>query len=123
MTSLPRSAANPTPQSDLATSARAFGWHLRAANLSPLTVKTYLDAVEQLDRWFRDRGRAPSVDAIERRDVEEFMERWKPATAANRFRGLQRFFGWLAEEGDITANPNRPTRPEPDNLVLTFRST
>jgi site-specific recombinase XerD len=127
LTSHPRSATNVSAQSALADSARAFSWHLRAANLSPLTVKTYLDAVAQFDLWYATQGRHPSIDAIERQDLEAFvadqLDRWKPATAANRFRGLQRFFGWLVDEGDLAVSPMArmrvPKVPEQPPAVLT----
>jgi hypothetical protein len=41
------------------------------------------------------------VAVISREHVEAFitdqLARWRPATAANRYRGLQRFFAWLVE--------------------------
>lgn len=56
------------------------------------------------------------MDCIERRDIEAFiadqLERWKPATAADRFRGLQRFFGWLVDEGDTGVNPMAKKRSQ-----------
>jgi len=55
------------------------------------------------------------VGAIRREHVEAFLadilERFKPATAANRFRSLQQFFRWLLEEGEITEGPMRNMRP------------
>jgi hypothetical protein len=29
------------------------------------------------------------------------LQRWKPATAHNRYRGLHAFYGWLEEEDDL----------------------
>src|SRR5204862_114949 len=47
----------------------------------------------------------------------------KPATASNRFRALQVFFGWLAEEGEIKVSPmvnmKPPHVPEEPPQVLT----
>ncbi len=55
------------------------------------------------------------VGAIRREHVEAFLadilERFKPATAANKFRSLQQFFRWLLEEGEITEGPMRNMRP------------
>lgn len=126
MTPLPRLATDATARTPLQTSARVFEWHLRAANLSPMTVRTYLDAVAQLDRWLTRQDQAPEVSEIGRMQLEAFvadqLQRHKPATAANRFRGLQRFFGWLAEEGDIADNPMArmrvPKVPEQPPAVL-----
>ena len=40
-----------------------------------------------------------------REDLEAFLTgllaRWKPATAANRYRALRVFYAWLEEEGEI----------------------
>ncbi len=55
------------------------------------------------------------VGAIRREHVEAFLadilERFKPATAANKFRSLQQFFRWLLEEGEIIEGPMRNMRP------------
>ena len=32
---------------------------------------------------------------------DELLERWKPATAHNRYRGAHAFFRWLLDEGEI----------------------
>jgi site-specific recombinase XerD len=39
------------------------------------------------------------------------LERWKPATANNRYRGLQSFFKWLEEEGEIRESPMAKMKP------------
>lgn len=100
---------------------------LRAANKSPKTVKTYMEAVNGLDAYLGRQGMPRSVAAIRREHVESYildlMERWTPATANNRFRGLQQFFRWCIEEGEITkspmANMDKPQIPERLPAVLT----
>jgi Phage integrase family len=56
-----------------------------------------------------------TVSAISREHVEAFIEdllaRWRPATARNRFQALQRFFAFLAEEGEISDSPMARMRP------------
>src|SRR6266508_5390505 len=85
---------------DLPTS---FERHLRAENTSARTVQTYLEAVQQLDAFLPTRG----VDLADarREDIEAYLAgllaRWKPATAANRYRALRVFYAWLEEEGEI----------------------
>ena len=37
--------------------------------------------------------------------ISYLLGRWKPATANNRFRGLQTFFNWLTEEGEVKDSP------------------
>jgi site-specific recombinase XerD len=88
---------------------------LRAENLSPNTLKTYREAVDQLERFLVTQGMPTDVGRLTREHVEAFvaslLERWKPATASNRYRGLNRFFGWCVEEGEITDSPMGRMRP------------
>jgi site-specific recombinase XerD len=56
-----------------------------------------------------------TVDKIETRHIEEWigsiLERNRPATAHNRFRGLQRFMNWYATKDDDFLSPMRKLRP------------
>jgi integrase len=60
-------------------------------------------------------------------DVEAFiadqLARWKPATAANRYRSLRVFYGWLEAEGEIPVSPMARMRPPtvPDQPVPVVR--
>jgi site-specific recombinase XerD len=58
---------------------------LTAKNMSPKTIKTYMEAVTGLDRFLASKGMPRSADAIKREHVEAFvndlLERWTPATA------------------------------------------
>lgn len=100
---------------DLAANAASFTRHLRAANLSPATLKTYAESVATFGRFLSERGMPSDVAVIAREHVEAFvtdqLARWKPATAANRYRGLQRFFGWLVDEGELQVSPMARMRP------------
>jgi site-specific recombinase XerD len=95
---------------DLPTS---FQRHLRAENKSARTVETYLEAVQQLDSFLRSRD----VDLPDagRDDIEAYLTgllgRWKPATAANRYRALRVFYAWLEDEGEIAADPMAKMQP------------
>jgi site-specific recombinase XerC len=40
-------------------------------------------------------------------------ERYKPASARNRYTGLRQFFAWCLEEGEITETPMRHIGPPP----------
>ena len=50
------------------------------------------------------------------------LARYRPATAANRYRSLQQFFRWLVDEGEIPASPmarmHPPHVPEEPPTVL-----
>jgi site-specific recombinase XerD len=88
---------------------------LRAANRSPQTLRSYLDSAHFFDAFVRDSFGVTIVAKVNRDHVEAFIEdqlaRWKPTTAAVRYRSLQQMFRWLTEEGEITVNPMARMRP------------
>ena len=94
---------------------QSFARHLRAENLSPRTVETYTESALQLARFLAEKGMPQDVANIRREHLEAFithlLETWKPATANNRFRGLQSLFKWLAEEGEIRESPMVRMKP------------
>lgn len=97
--------------------------HLRAANKSPKTIKSNQAAATQLRAFLAETGGPGDPSAIRRSHVEEFIaeliDRTSPSTAATRYRGLQQFFKWLEEEGEIEATPLTRMRPPkvPDTPV------
>lgn len=100
---------------ELAPLVTSFLRHLRAGNKSPQTLEAYRYAAEGLAGFLAERGMPTQAAAIRREHVEayieELLESRKPATANNRFRGLQQFFRWLLEEGEIRENPMQHMRP------------
>ena len=100
---------------DIGVNNASFGRHLRAENLSPRTQETYTEAVRQFAGFIATQGMPQDVMNIRREHLEAFiehlLERWKPATANNRYRGLQSFFKWLAEEGEIRESPMARMKP------------
>ena len=65
---------------------------------------------------FRTEKGMPKVVATGTREHSEafitnVLDRWNPATANNRFRGLQSFFKWLADEGEIRESPMARMKP------------
>lgn len=111
---------------DLAANVASFQRHLRAANLSPRTIELYGDVATRFAAFLADAGMPTDVAHIRREHVEAWiaslLERWKPATANNRYRSLAQFFKWLAEEGEITDSPMRNMRPPlvPESPVPVF---
>ena len=103
------------PEGDLLVNVASFERHLRAENVSPNTITAYGGAVRQFGAFLAAEGLPTDVAAIRRQHVEAFLEhllaRWKPATANNRFRGCQRFFNWLVEEGELDASPLARMKP------------
>lgn len=108
---------------DLGDNVTSFARHMRAANLTLSTQRTYLASLDRLARFLESAGMPTDVAAIKREHVEAFIEdqlaRWKPATAANRYSGIRPFFVWLVDEGEIKESPMaRMKKPKlPDNAA------
>ena len=87
--------ANPTTSPDdvraLLTSWRRS---LAARRSSPATIATYTSAVERMAEYLDGQGMPTRVSVIRREHVEAFiadlLTRRAPATAHNRYRGVQR---------------------------------
>jgi len=101
-----------TTISDLAVD---FDLSLAAANKSKATRQTYGMSVAQLAAFLADRGMPVEVAKIRREHVEAFLahllETKSASTAKTRHGGLQRFFGYLLEEGEIQRSPMERMRP------------
>jgi site-specific recombinase XerD len=111
----PPPSAGITDDADIAVNLASFTRHLRAANLRPNTITAYTGAVQQMERFLANRAMPLAVTSIKREHVEAFiadlLEHYKPATANNRFRGLQAFFKWLDDEGEIKGSPLAKMKP------------
>lgn len=88
---------------------------LAADNKSRATRATYLAALDELGRFLAAEGYPRHVAAIERAHLEAWMAsllaRVKPATASIRYRSVQQFFRWAAEEELLVTNPMARMRP------------
>ncbi|MFC1935531.1 tyrosine-type recombinase/integrase [Chloroflexota bacterium] len=109
------SRATIIPAGDFAVNLASFGRHLRAENLSPRTQETYTESVRQFTRFLAAKGMPQDLGKIRREHIETFIEdllaRWKPATANNRYRGLQAFWKWAVDEGEIKESPMARMKP------------
>ena len=109
---------------------------LRADGKSDKTLKTYCEAADQLIDFLASPPPLPEdvadlLDAAGKVTVAQnitvthlrafmsyLLSQHKPATANNRYRGLQQWFGWMASEDEITYSPfasgklRPPTVPE-----------
>ena len=100
---------------DLADNIRSWSFHLRALDAAERTQELYLSAARELAAFLAAEHLPLDVAEIRRQHVEAFvadqLKRWKPATAANKYRSLQQFFRWLLEEEEIEASPMVRMRP------------
>jgi site-specific recombinase XerD len=108
------SAANGT-SSALDEDVSSFAAHLHAGNLAPKTIGTYTEACRQFAAFLAAKGMPRTIETIHREHVEAFivdlLERWRPATAHNRYAGLQAFFRWAVDEELIKMSPMAKMRP------------
>lgn len=110
-----KASPNPMPGS---LSALLVSWErsLRAVRRAPKTIKNYLDAAHQFVAYLDAQGMPTTAAGVAREHVEAFLldleSRGRSAsTVATRYRALQQFFKWLAEEGEVTDSPMRNMRP------------
>lgn len=108
----PTTAAAGTPLADLADD---FVLTLRAQNKAPATVKLYRTAVDQFIAYATAAGMPTTAQGVTREHVEAFiahlLDTRSPSTAKTRYGGLQAFFGWCEEEGEVPTSPMARTRP------------
>jgi len=100
--------------------------HLRARNLRPSTIASYLTVGRTFTIYLGQRGMPVGATSVTREHVEHFLadlsDRVSPATAAKHYRSLQQLFRWLVDDGEISASPmermSPPTVPEQPVAVL-----
>lgn len=121
-----RPSSAPTGLAEYQRLAQSFRRALAAANRSPETIVSYLTAVRQLGEHLVAHGMPTAVASIAREHVETYVEdllaRYRPATAANRYKSLQQWFRWLVDIGEIPRSPmermQAPHIPEAPPPVL-----
>jgi len=93
----------------------SFRRTLLAENKAPKTIDTYLEALRAFGGYLVAQGMPTEPGHISREHVEAFiadlLERFKPATASNRYRALQVFFRWCVDEGEIKTSPMAKMKP------------
>ena len=100
---------------DFGDELAAFTRAMRANNVSPNTIIAYGGAVQMFGRWLMDHGHPTNVRDITKEHINdwigELLETRKPTTAHQRWRGLQRFFGWYGEVDEDFVSPMRKLKP------------
>ncbi len=95
---------------------RSWKLSLAAGNKSQNTIEVYSSALEAFQTWLIENGHPTEARKIEKQHVEGFIAYLlgsgrKPATAHNRYRALNTFFGWLVDEGGFKASPTQRVEP------------
>jgi site-specific recombinase XerD len=98
---------------DLAALLPSWQLALRAERKSPNTIAAYSEGVTGFLRWCQRTGTTPeltktTVQAFTAALLDDGAE---PATARSRHMALRRFAAWLAEEGELDANPLLGVKP------------
>jgi site-specific recombinase XerD len=100
---------------DLAVLLPDWRTHLRARNVAPSTIASYLKVGDNLLVWLREAGMPTGAAGIAREHLEAFLaalaDRVSPATVAKHYRSLQQLFRWLVEDGEIGHSPMERMRP------------
>lgn len=99
--------------------------HLRARNVSPTTIQSYLAIGRAFSSFLQAHGMPGEVSSITREHLEHYLadladqtvargrqpKKMSPATVAKHYRSLQQLFAWLVDDGEITRSPMERMRP------------
>ena len=89
-------ATHSTAPDDLAALLPDWSIHLRARNVAPSTIASYLRVGENLRSYLLDVGMPTAVSALTRDHLEAFLadlgDRVSPATTAKHYRSMQQLF-------------------------------
>jgi len=95
--------------SRLADLHKSFARHLRAEGKAERTATIYGQSITVYSAWLQAQGREATLAELDRAAIREWLagltERNELSTVRTRHKGLQRFCGWLVEEGELAANP------------------
>lgn len=104
---------------------------LRARNISPATMDSYVRVGHAFCNFLVDNGLPTKARGLTRDHVETYLAAMferkaqnrqgtiRPATVAKHYRSLQQFFRWLVDDGEIERSPMERMRPPavPDQPV------
>lgn len=103
------------PETGVRRAFARFDATLRARNLSPRTIRNYLDTAEAFAAFCDDRYGPLGLDQVTAEHVNAYiahqLSTWTPSTAATRFRCLQQFFRYAEYSGHLATSPMAELRP------------
>jgi site-specific recombinase XerD len=98
---------------DLAALLPSWQLSMRAERKSPATVSSYTEGVLAFLRWSETAGITPEITktTVQAFTADLLEAGAQAATARTRHMALRRFAAWLAEEGELDANPLLGVKP------------
>jgi len=97
--------------------ALLFTRFLDAHDLAPNSRRAFVQDMRKFGQWFTTADREPlAVKRVTIRDITDFREYLRReqgqavATVNRCLVTLRKFFGWLADQGQIPANPAKPVK-------------
>src|SRR5664280_65475 len=95
----------PTHQDRLDLAALLPDWrrHLRAKNLAPTTIQSYLNVAQQFTA--ANLNSTEPLPAQIESYLADLTDRTSAANSSKHYRSLQQWFKWLVDEGELTTNP------------------
>ena len=97
--------------------------HLRARNVRPLTIDSYVRVGQAFCAFLEQNGLPQRASNITRDNIETYLAAMferparnrqgtiRPATVAKHYRSLQQLFRWLVDDGEIERSPMERMRP------------
>ncbi|MGH7641473.1 MAG: tyrosine-type recombinase/integrase [Candidatus Dormibacteria bacterium] len=101
--------------SDLGMLRDGFLLAMEAEGKGTRTIRSYGDSVRFFLEYAEARGWPGNAEGITRQQITlwlaQLQRETRPSTAATRYRGLLRFFGWLVTEGELRRSPMAGMKP------------
>jgi site-specific recombinase XerD len=97
------------PPDSLRAWSDSFRRHLESENKAKPTVISYMGAIALFSGFLIARDGSDLLADVGRTDLQDFfiwmLERQRPHSVVNRFRGLRVFFNWLVSEEELEKSP------------------
>ncbi len=97
--------------------ASLFAQFLDAHDLAPNSRRAFAQDMRKFGQWFTTANREPlAVKRVTVRDITDFREHMRReqgqavATVNRAIVTVRKFFGWLADQGHVPANPAKPVK-------------
>jgi site-specific recombinase XerC len=94
---------------DLRTLLPDWRTHLRARNVAPSAMASYITVGENLLAYLLEAGMPTTAGGVHGEHLEAFLadmgDRLSAATVATHHRSLQQLFRWLVDDGEIDSSP------------------